>query len=215
MSEKLKRKIEKLEEKHRLIADNLLDAICVLDATTLKFDDITPSIEKISGYSADEYKKFTVMDRLTSESYEKVQVVLAEELRKCDQGSKVIRTLEMELFHKNGGTYWAEIRARFIEDADKPLKIISTLRDISEQKKAEKQQDELMQKLDKALAEKERLLKEIKVLEGLLPICSGCRRVQDEHGKWWPLDAYVNARTEAELTHTICSDCKDVFYSDL
>jgi len=215
MSENLKRKIEKLEEKHRLIADNLLDAIFVLDATTLKFDYITPSIRKISGYSADEYKKFTIMNRLTSESYKKVEVILAEELQKCDQGFKVMRTLEVELIHKNGDTYWSEIRARFIEEAHKPLKIIGTLRDISERKKVEKKQTGLMQKLAGALAEKERLLKEIKVLEGLLPICSGCRRVKDEQGKWWPLDAYVNVRTEAELTHTICSDCKDVFYSDL
>jgi hypothetical protein len=50
---------------------------------------------------------------------------------------------------------------------------------------------------------------------GLLPICSGCKRIRDESGKWWPLDAYVKARTEAEFTHTICSDCKDVFYPDL
>jgi PAS domain S-box-containing protein len=215
MSENLKKKIEKLEEKHRLIADNLLDAIFVLDAATLKFDYVTPSIEKLSGYSPDEYKKFTIMDRLTSESYKKVEVILAEELKKCDQGSHVIRTLEVELIHKNGDTYWSEIRARFIEEADKPLKIIGTLRDISERKKSEKEQTGLMQKLAEALAEKERLLKEIKVLEGLLPICSGCRRVKDEQGKWWPLDAYVNAQTEAELTHTICSDCQDVFYSDL
>ena len=66
-----------------------------------------------------------------------------------------------------------------------------------------------------ALAEKESLLKEVKLLKGLLPICSGCKRIRDENGRWWPLDAYVKARTEAELTHTICADCQDVFYSDL
>ncbi len=65
------------------------------------------------------------------------------------------------------------------------------------------------------ISRKERLLKEVKVLRGLLPICSGCKRIRDEHDRWWPLDAYVRARTEAELTHTICPDCTDVFYSDL
>ena len=47
MSKRLKDKIEKLEQKHRVIADNLLDAIWIVDAETLKFEYITPSIEKI------------------------------------------------------------------------------------------------------------------------------------------------------------------------
>jgi PAS domain-containing protein len=50
MSKRLKDKIEQLEEKHRVIADNLIDAIWTLDVETQKFDYITPSIERISGY---------------------------------------------------------------------------------------------------------------------------------------------------------------------
>ena len=215
MSKKLKNKIEELEEKHRVIADNLIDAIWTLDVETLKFEYITPSIERISGYTADEYMNFTIQERLTPESFQKVAEILAEEIPRFEQGVKAIRTLEVELIHKNGNIYWAEIRTKFIKEAGKPLKIIGATREITEQKKAEQQQNELIQNLGEALAEKERLLKEVKTLRGLLPICSGCKRIRDERGKWWPLDAYVKARTEAELTHTICSDCKDVFYSDL
>ena len=215
MSKKLKNKIEELEEKHRVIADNLIDAIWTLDVETLKFEYITPSIERISGYTADEYMNFTIQERLTPESFQKVATILAEEIPRFEQGVKAIKTLEVELIHKTGDIYWAEIRARFIKEAGKPLKIIGATREITEQKKAEQQQNELIQNLGEALAEKERLLKEVKTLRGLLPICSGCKRIRDERGKWWPLDAYVKARTEAELTHTICSDCKDVFYSDL
>ncbi len=47
MSKSLKEKIKQLEKKHRIIADNLIDAIWSLDVETLKFDYITPSIEKI------------------------------------------------------------------------------------------------------------------------------------------------------------------------
>jgi hypothetical protein len=38
MSKRLKDKIEELEQKHRVIADNLLDAIWIINAETLKFD---------------------------------------------------------------------------------------------------------------------------------------------------------------------------------
>ncbi len=200
MSPKLKKKIEELEQKHRVIADNLIDAIWTLDVETLKFEYITPSIEKISGYTADEYMNFTIQERLTPESFENVAAILAEEIPRFEQGMKAIRTLEVELIHKTGDIYWAEIRVRFIKEAGKPLKIIGVTREITDRKKAEQQQNELIQKLGEALAEKERLLKEVKVLQGLLPICSGCKRIRDEHGKWWPLDAYVRERTDADFT---------------
>lgn len=215
MSKSLRKQIEQLEEKHRLIANNMIDAIFSLDAETLKFEYITPSIEKISGYTADEYINFTIQDRLTPESFKKVSAILAEEIPKFGQGVKTIRTLEVELIHKNGNVYWTEIQAKFVKETGKYLKIVGITREIAERKKAEHKQSVLIQKLEEALAEKERLLKEVKVLEGLLPICSGCKRIRDENGKWWPLDAYVKARTEAELTHTICADCEDIFYSDL
>ena len=215
MSEKLKEKIEKLEEKHRVIADNLLDAIWTLDVETLKFDYITPSIERISGYKADEYKNLTLQNRLTPESYQKIMTILAQEIPKFKNGIKTILTLEVELIHKNGSIYWAEIRVKFVKESDKPLKIIGVTREITERKKAEQQQDELIKKLGEVLADKERLLKENNVLRGLLPICSGCKRIRDEQNRWWPLDAYIKSHTDAEITHTICPDCTKVFYDDV
>jgi PAS domain S-box-containing protein len=215
MNEKLKEKIEELEGKHRLVADNLLDAIWVIDIETLKYDFITPSIEKLSGYTADEFKNFAIKDRLTAESFRKVETILAKEVPKFEQGVKAIRTVEVELFHKSGHTFWAEIRAKFIKESGQPLKIIGVTREITKRKKVEQQQNELIRKLGAALAEKDRLLKEIKVLRGLLPICSGCKRIRDEENRWWPLDAYVKSRTDAEITHTICPDCTEVLYDDL
>jgi len=214
MSKSLREKIKQVEKKHRIIADNLIDAIWSLDVETLKYDYITPSIEKISGYTAEEFKNFTIADRLTPESLHKVEAILAEEIPRFEQGVKAIQTLDVELIHKNGNTYWGEIRAKFIKESGKPLKIVGVIREITERKKAERQQNKLINQLGEALADKNRLLKEVKVLRGLLPICSGCKRIRDEHNKWWPLDAYVRAHTEADLTHTICPDCTDVFYGD-
>ena len=101
-----------------------------------------------------------------------------------------------------------------MEEPGSPLKIVGVTRDITARKRAELRLEEQNRKLTDALAEKERLLKEIKVLQSLLPICSGCKRIRDDDGKWWPLDAYVQAHTDSEITHTICPDCKDVFFPD-
>jgi len=218
MTSSLKNKIIDIEQRHRLIASNLLDAIWIVNAETLKFEYITPSIDKISGYSADEYtEQLRITDRLTPESFKKITTLLAEEKAKFKQGlnSKNYRSLELEIFHKSGETYWAEVRVKLAEDTGKELKIVGATRSITDRKRAEQEQDELIRQLGEALAEKEKLLQEIRVLRGLLPICSGCKRIRDDNDNWWPLDAYVKAHTEAEITHTICGDCANVIYKEI
>ena len=53
---------------------------------------------------------------------------------------------------------------KFVKESDKPLTIIGVTREITERKKAEQQQNELIKKLGEVLADKEKLLKENKVL---------------------------------------------------
>jgi GAF domain-containing protein len=67
---------------------------------------------------------------------------------------------------------------------------------------------------DRAEAEKERALRELKAalanirtLEGLLPICLCCKKIQDQRGSWQPFEYYVRAHSEAKITHRICPDC--------
>ncbi len=207
-------KIKELEKSNQLLQKNLIDAIWTLDVETMEFDYMTESIEKISGFSSEEYISLPAKDRMTPRSFEKIAAILAEELPNFEKGTKNVRSVEVELIHKNGRLYWAEIKARLYRDSGKSLKIIGITKDITKRKKEEHKKNELIKKLEKALAEKELLLKENKTLRGLLPICSGCKRIRDKNDKWWPLDAYVRKVTDAELTHTICNDCKDVFYED-
>jgi GAF domain-containing protein len=67
---------------------------------------------------------------------------------------------------------------------------------------------------DRAEAERERTLRELKAalanihtLEGLLPICLSCKKIQDQMGIWQPFEYYVRAHSEAKVTHKICPDC--------
>lgn len=205
---------KELEQKHRLVEDNLVDAIWVVDLESLRYEYITPSIEKISGYTPEELLNTSARENLTPKSLRKVQEMIAKELEAFNKGEKVVRTTELELIHKGGYRYWVEIRAKIIKEKEKSLKVIGISREITEQKLAEQKQDKLIMKLNKALAEKEKLLQEVNTLRGLLPICSGCKRIRDEEGKWWPLDMYVTKKTDSKITHTICTDCVDVFYGD-
>lgn len=215
MTKSLKTKVEKLEKRYRYIADNLLDAIWVVDAQTLKFEFITPSIERISGFSAEDFQGLGIGEQVTPESFEKIINILKCEKKQFDRGIRITRAIELEAIHKDGSTYWIEVRAKFMKDDDGVVKIVGITKEISEQKADEFRQENLIRKLSETLAEKERLIKEIKVLQGLLPICSGCKRIRDENNRWWPLDAYIQEKTEVNLTHTICPDCNEVFYGHL
>jgi len=211
----IKNRIKELERTHRLITENLVDAVWLIDPESLKFEYITPSISRISGYRADETIGTSILERMTSESARRAVAVIAEVRTANRDARRASRSIELELKKKNGETCWAEIRAKQIDEPDGPPKIVGVTRDISIRKNAELELEKQNQKLAKALAEKEELLKEIKVLRKLLPICSGCRRIRDENNQWWPLDEYVRAHTDTNFTHTICPSCKDIYYPDL
>ena len=57
--------------------------------------------------------------------------------------------------------------------------------------------------------------RELQVLEGLLPICSFCKRIRDEAGHWRQLEGYISARSGARFSHTFCHECGMKYYPDL
>lgn len=48
---------------------------------------------------------------------------------------------------------------------------------------------------------------DLKVLQGLLPICSYCKKIRDVDGYWEQIERYIAARSEADFTHGMCPDC--------
>ncbi|HET6778659.1 MAG TPA: hypothetical protein VFH26_07200 [Gemmatimonadales bacterium] len=56
--------------------------------------------------------------------------------------------------------------------------------------------------------------RKILVLEGMLPICSFCKRIRDEGGQWRQLESFIAARSAAQFTHTFCEQCGRVHYPD-
>lgn len=59
-----------------------------------------------------------------------------------------------------------------------------------------------------------RLLVRLRHLEGILPICSACKKIRDEQGSWHAVEAYVAERTEAEFSHGICPECMRRMYPE-
>jgi len=68
---------------------------------------------------------------------------------------------------------------------------------------------------DRMEKERKKLLEEIKVLRGLLPICSHCKKIRNDTGYWEQIEDYIRSHSEAVFSHGICPDCLKKYYSDL
>jgi AmiR/NasT family two-component response regulator len=53
---------------------------------------------------------------------------------------------------------------------------------------------------------------QVKTLQGLLPICSHCKRIRDEDDKWLQVETYISRRVDAKFTHSICPDCMRIWF---
>ena len=56
----------------------------------------------------------------------------------------------------------------------------------------------------------ERILKytkQVRQLEEMLPICSYCKKIRDDHNYWQQLEGYISDRTGSDFSHSICPDC--------
>lgn len=53
---------------------------------------------------------------------------------------------------------------------------------------------------------------QLKILSGLLPICSYCKKIRDDQGYWNQLEEYITDHSEAEFTHSLCPTCVRVHY---
>ena len=63
--------------------------------------------------------------------------------------------------------------------------------------------------------ELEKAANDIRVLEGLIPICSVCRKIRDDSGYWQALEEYITARTGARMSHSICETCLERTHPDI
>jgi hypothetical protein len=54
----------------------------------------------------------------------------------------------------------------------------------------------------------------VKVLKGLIPICSNCKQVRDDKGYWSQVETYISNHSEADFSHGICPDCMEKLYPD-
>ncbi len=61
----------------------------------------------------------------------------------------------------------------------------------------------------------QKAINKIKTLSGLLPICSGCKKIRDDKGYWEQIEVYIQQHSHAEFTHGLCPACLDKYLVEI
>lgn len=135
----LNNNIEKREEKLKQITDNMTDVVLTTDFDfTIKY--ISPSIEKLTGYSPAEYLKLSMEERYPPLAVQEIRETIAEELLSDKNGADKNRSnmKELVLYNKQRKLIVASIHSKFLRDGKgNPIAIIANIRDITDRIKVE------------------------------------------------------------------------------
>jgi hypothetical protein len=58
------------------------------------------------------------------------------------------------------------------------------------------------------------LSREVRILRGILPICSFCNRVHTPDDHWVRIDMYITEHSEAQFSHGLCPECARQHYAE-
>jgi CheY-like chemotaxis protein len=76
-----------------------------------------------------------------------------------------------------------------------------------------------LRKKERELAKQNRQLKraleEIKIISGLLPICSRCKKIRDDEGYWHQVEQYIQDHSKIKFSHSLCPECAKHLYPDI
>ncbi|MCB0305084.1 MAG: PAS domain S-box protein [Calditrichaeota bacterium] len=201
--EKLGKRRKRREKKFRKFLESAPDAL-VVTSDRGKIMLVNAQTEKLFGYSRSE---------LIGKS---VEMLLPKQSRASHKRQRKDYALQpytrpmgagMDLFgqHKDGTVFTVEVSLSPMQ-TEEGMWISCNIRDISQRKMIEQE-------------ERQRLIKEfeaanegLKILRGILSVCSSCKKVREDDGSWKNIEKYICDHSEAVFSHGICPKCFEKLY---
>lgn len=128
------------EERHRLLADNATDVIWMMNLDG-RFTYVSPSVEKLRGYTSDEVMQQSLAQALTATSIPIAEKALSESIASMTAGKAFVEFRgELEQPCKDGSTVWTEVTTSGMKNAaGEFIGILGVTRNITERKQMEDQ----------------------------------------------------------------------------
>jgi PAS domain S-box-containing protein len=168
-----------------------VDMLCLLDFNGY-FKRINPAWERTLGYTRKELMSRPFIEFVHPDDRERTLKQNAD----VRAGGKAL-SFENRYVHKDGSFRWFHWNAA----SDSSERVIYSLaRDITASKQAAEEREQLLLKLQAALAE-------VNSLREILPICSYCRKIRDDENYWHTVENYISNHTTSRFSHGICPSC--------
>jgi hypothetical protein len=118
-------------------------------------------------------------------------------------------TEEFVVETKAGQRFVVEVAASNVTSSSgKLVGRMASFVDITKRKEVEADRENLITKLQDALAK-------IRTLRGIIPICASCKKIRDDKGYWNQLENYIKEHSDAVFSHGICPECAKKLYPEL
>lgn len=137
------RRQQRLLARYDLLTETMYDIFWIMDVETNRFVYVSPSVERMRGYTVDEIMQDTVDAALTEEAKLIVRKAVAEEKHKFVTGQKTVKDYEVHQLPqpcKDGSVVWTEVITHFFHDpVTQKVFIHGVTRDITVRHKLDEQ----------------------------------------------------------------------------
>ncbi|MFH2093363.1 MAG: PAS domain S-box protein [Pseudomonadota bacterium] len=197
--------IKNSQEKFKKISELANDAIIQMnDKGRIIFWNA--AAEKIFGYPWEEVNGKDLHQLLVPSRYLTPFNKSFQQFKLNGKGAVIGKTIELSALRKDGSEFEVELSLSAYQEDDH-WHSVGIVRDISRRKQNERERDQLILNLTKALDE-------IKTLRGIVPICASCKKIRDDQGFWKHVETYVQEHSHAQFSHGICPDCQKKLYPE-
>jgi PAS domain S-box-containing protein len=207
----LERELQAAQDRHRrkraegamqflaAIVDSSVDAIYgkSLEGHIVSWN---PAAELLFGYSAEEIIGRSYAQLIPEHRRSEMMDIQAG-IRRGD----IFGEMETERLHKGGRIIPVAVTVSPVRNTTGEIIGASSItRDVSRQKQAEYERQQLIEGLQAAG-------RQVQSLSGLLPICATCKRIRDDKGYWQQVEAYITQHSAATFSHSICPACAEEY----
>jgi PAS domain S-box-containing protein len=190
------------EDHFRMVVENNHDILTIRNADG-RIRYMSPSVHRVLGYTQEEMIGSVGFELVHPEDRPTVESAFLEFWK--TPGAR--DSIQYRARHANGTWVSLEVVAYNLLDHPDIRGVVLNGRDISRRKQDEVGKDQLINELQQTLAG-------MNTLSGVLPICSSCKKIQNEAGNWQQIEVYIRDRAQVEFSHGMCPECARLWFPD-
>jgi PAS domain S-box-containing protein len=198
---KVEKDLTESENRFKSILNNTNAVIYVKDING-KYLFVNKRYEELFHVSLNEVKGKTDYDFHTMEFADK----FTENDKKVLEFESSIE-FEEEACHDDGVHNYISLKFPLFNNTGNIYSVCGISTDITLRKCAEFEKE-------KVIAELKAALTKVKQLSGLIPMCSVCRRMRDDHGYWRAVDKYIEEHSNIKFTEGMCPECYSHYHEE-